>query len=41
MATATVRLRERTRTVLRELAGEMGQPMREVLDRAVEDYRRE
>ena len=41
MATTTVRLRERTRDVLRELAGETGQSMQEVLDRAVEAYRRE
>jgi predicted transcriptional regulator len=38
---ATVRIKEETRTVLRELARQTNQPMQEVLARAVEAYRRQ
>jgi predicted transcriptional regulator len=41
MASATVRISEKTRKTLRELAAKTGESMQSVLDRAVEEYRRE
>ncbi len=41
MASTTVRLAERTRDALRQLAAQTGQPMSVVLERAVEAYRRQ
>ena len=41
MPTTTVRIREETREILAELAQEMGQPMQEVLAKALESYRRQ
>lgn len=40
MPGATVRISERARQTLRELAARTGEPMQAVLDRAIEDYRR-
>jgi len=40
MASATVRLAEETRQVLRELAAQSGEPMTVVLEKAVDAYRR-
>jgi hypothetical protein len=41
MPNTTVRIREETRTALRELSSQTNQPMQEVLARAVELYRRQ
>ncbi len=41
MTSTTVRIKEETRAVLRELARETGEPIQEVLARAVEAYRRQ
>ena len=41
MASTTVRIREETREALRQLANEVGEPMQEVLAKAVEAYRRQ
>jgi predicted transcriptional regulator len=41
MATTSVRIDSTTRDTLRQLARESGVPMREVLERAVESYRRQ
>ena len=41
MASTTVRITEETRAALRELADQAGEPMQEVLSRAVEAYRRQ
>ena len=41
MPTKTVRIREETKIVLRELADRTGQPMQTILDLAVEEYRRQ
>ena len=41
MATTTVRIREETRSKLRQLAEETDQPMQVVLDQALDAYRRE
>ena len=40
MAAATVRVSEATHITLRELASQTGMSMQEILDRAVDDYRR-
>jgi predicted transcriptional regulator len=40
MASSTVRVSEATRATLRELASQTGLSMQEVLDRAVDEYRR-
>lgn len=40
MSTATVRISEKARHTLGELAANMGKPMQAVLDMAIEDYRR-
>jgi predicted transcriptional regulator len=41
MASTTVRVSEHTYELLRELAEATGQPLQKVLERAVENYRRE
>ena len=41
MASTTVRVTERTHEVLRKLAAATGQPLQQVLEQAVENYRRE
>ena len=41
MASATVRLREPTRAVLRRMADESGEAMSVVLEKAIEAYRRQ
>jgi hypothetical protein len=41
MASTTVRVTERTHAVLRELAAVTGEPLQQVLEEAVERYRRE
>ena len=41
MATTTVRVTEHTHKVLRELAESTGEPLQQVLEEAVEQYRRE
>jgi hypothetical protein len=41
MASATVRISEKSRQTLRELAAKTGDSMQAILDRAVEEYRRE
>ena len=41
MGSTTVRIREETREALRQLANEVGEPMQEVLAKAVEVYRRQ
>jgi predicted transcriptional regulator len=41
MASTTVRVSEETHELLRELAAATGEPMQRVLERAVENYRRE
>jgi hypothetical protein len=41
MASATVRISEKARKTLRDLAAESGESMQAVLDRAVEEYRRQ
>jgi predicted transcriptional regulator len=41
MASTTVRVSEHTHELLRELAAATGQPLQKVLERAVENYRRE
>ena len=41
MASATVRISEKTRKSLRELASKSGESMQTILDRAVEQYRRQ
>ena len=41
MPGATVRIKEETRAILRELARQTGEPMQEVLAKAVEVYRRQ
>lgn len=40
MASTTVRVSERTHQVLRELAAATGEPLQQVLEDAVEEYRR-
>ncbi len=40
MPGATVRIREKTKIILEELAAETGKPMQTILDLAIEDYRR-
>jgi predicted transcriptional regulator len=40
MASTTVRVSERTHQVLRELAAAKGEPLQQVLEEAVERYRR-
>lgn len=40
MASTTIRVTERTHAVLTELAREVGAPMQDVVDQAVEAYRR-
>ena len=40
MATSTVRISEKTHEDLREIAAETGQPMADILAKAIEDYRR-
>ncbi len=40
MAGATVRIREKTKILLQELAAETGKPMQTILDLAIDDYRR-
>ena len=41
MASTTVRVTERTHAVLRELAKATGEPLQQVLEEAVERYRRD
>jgi predicted DNA-binding protein len=41
MATTTVRVSEHTQDLLRKLAEATGEPLQKVLERAVENYRRE
>jgi hypothetical protein len=41
MASTTVRVTERTHALLRELAAATGEPLQQVLEEAVEQYRRE
>jgi predicted transcriptional regulator len=41
MASTTVRVSEETHDLLRKLAAATGEPMQRVLERAVENYRRE
>jgi predicted transcriptional regulator len=41
MASTTVRVIEHTHAMLRELAAATGEPLRRVLERALEQYRRE
>ena len=41
MATATVRINPETHEILRELAAREGKPMQAILDRAIEEYRRQ
>lgn len=41
MPSTTVRITPRARETLKRLAKEMGEPMRKVLERAIEAYRRE
>ena len=41
MASTTVRVSEETHELLRKLAAATGEPMQRVLERAVENYRRE
>ena len=41
MSSTTVRVTEHTQTLLRELAAATGEPLKKVLERAVEAYRRE
>jgi predicted transcriptional regulator len=41
MGSTTVRVSEHTHALLRELARATGQPLQQVLERAVEHYRRE
>ncbi len=41
MASSTVRMRETTRNMLRELASLTGEPMQTVLEHALDRYRRE
>jgi predicted transcriptional regulator len=41
MATTSVRIDEATRDKLRRLAEEAGVPMREIIERAIEHYRRQ
>jgi predicted transcriptional regulator len=41
MASTTVRVSEHTHDVLRKLAEATGEPLQKVLERAVENYRRE
>jgi predicted transcriptional regulator len=41
MASTTVRVTEQTHTALRELAAGTGKPLQQVLEEAVERYRRE
>ena len=41
MASTTVRVTEHTHAVLRELAAVTGQPLQQVLEQAVEQYRRD
>jgi len=41
MATATVRINPGTHEILRELAAREGKPMQAILDRAIEEYRRQ
>jgi predicted transcriptional regulator len=40
MASATVRISEKSHSTLRELAAESGESMQAVLDRAIEEHRR-
>ena len=41
MVMTTVRVSEKTHATLRELASQVGAPMQEVVDRAIELYRRQ
>jgi len=41
MPSANVRISEETREILRELAHQEGESMQEILDKAVENYRRQ
>ena len=41
MASTTVRVSEHTHELLRKLAASTGEPLQKVLERAVENYRRE
>jgi predicted transcriptional regulator len=41
MASATVRISERSRETLRKLAAKSGESMQAILDRAIEEYRRQ
>jgi predicted transcriptional regulator len=41
MASTTVRVSEETHELLRKLAAATGEPLQRVLERAVENYRRE
>jgi len=41
MSSATVRIREETRNILREISAQTGQPMQTILDKAIEEYRRQ
>jgi predicted transcriptional regulator len=41
MASTTVRVTEHTHTALRELAADTGKPLQQILEEAVERYRRE
>ncbi len=40
MPGTTVRISEETRTKLREIAAQTGQPMQKILEQAIEEYRR-
>lgn len=41
MPSTTVRISERTRDIIRQLTARTGESMREVLEKAVENYRRQ
>lgn len=41
MSTTTIRVSTKTRDVLREMAGMIGLSMQEIVERAIESYRRE
>ncbi len=41
MASTTVRIKEETRALLREMSNETNEPMHEILARALEQYRRQ
>ncbi len=40
MASTTVRISEATRRIVQELASQTGESMRDVLEKAIEEYRR-